>query len=307
MPLDATETAALDAAAETGEIPEFLKSHLGDKWVMRSAIQENAFKDTYKGQIIKDRDAVLRSEFEVTVRDATGIDKNAGEKATDYAKRAYSALSTELQTLKDRKDDGTLTTADKEKIKTLEKLILDEKAGYTAKELAANAKLLNFRVSAETGVALAGIKGGLKKSLTGEELQDVIEARTNRFRTMYNPELIEDAEDEAKSFIQYRDAKGEIVNRPGTATPATADELMGLLFAPYAETKVQQPGTGANKPVPAGTAQKTEPTAADDYVRPDDVKNRVALADDLKKSGIKSGTKEFTAAMVKHGEGLPLR
>lgn len=304
MPLDATETAALDAAAETGEIPEFLKPHLGEKWVMRSAAQENTFKDTYKGQIIKDRDAVLRSEFEGTVKEATGIEKNAGEKATDYTKRAFTALTVELQTLKDKKDDGSATSADKEKIKTLEKLVADDKAGYTAKEVAANARLLNYRVTAEMNVALATVKTGLKKTLVGEELADVIDARSNRFRAMYKPELIEDADDENKSFIQYRDIKGEIVNKPGTANPATADELIAVLFAPYADKGVQQAGTGAGKPT-AGTANPTPD--ADEYVRPDSVKTRVALSDDLKKSGIKAGTKEYTDALTKHGEGLPLR
>ena len=79
---------------------------------------------------------------------------------------------------------------------------------------------------------------------------------------------------------------------------------MATLFAPYTDKGVQQPGAGAGKP---NTPPATGATGADEYVRPDSVKTRVALSDDLKKSGIKAGTAEYTAALTKHGEGLPLR
>lgn len=305
MPLDATEIAALETSAATGEIPEFIKPHLGANWIMRTATQETEVANTIKGNAIKERDLALYTEFENTVKEATGVAKNAGEKATDYAKRAYSSLSTELQTLKDKKDDGNATTADKERIKTLEKALDDEKTGFTEKEKGFKTQMLNYRVSGEMGAALAAIKGTFKKSLVGEELQDVIDARTNRFRTMYKPELVEDANDASKSYIQYRNEKGEVVNNAQTHKPATADELMGTLFAPYVEKGTQQAGAGAGKAGAAGAA--TEPTTADGYNRPDEVKTRVALSDDLKKNGFKAGTKDFTDLLNKHGEGLPLR
>lgn len=303
MPLDATEIAALDAASATGEVPEFLKPHLGNNWVMRSATQETDAVNTIKGNAIKERDLQLYTEFDNTVKESTGVAKNAGERATDYAKRAYSAITTELQTLKDKKPDGTQTATDRERIQTLEKALETEKNGFTEKEKGFKSQMLNYRVSGEMGAALAGIKATMKKTLVGEELADVIDARTNRFRNTYTAELVEDATDASKTFIQYRGSDGGVVNNKTTHKPATAVELLNELFAPYVEKQTQQVGAGAGKTAGA----PTEPTTAEGYARPDDIKNRVALSDDLKKNGFKAGTKDFTELLIKYGEGLPLR
>ena len=307
MPLTTEEIAEITTAFEKGETPAALKSVSDIGWMLQTPTQHNQFKETYKGQVIKDHDAIRFNEFESAVKEASGLEKLPNEKATDFAKRAITSTKSELQDLRDKKDDGTATKADKERINTLEGLLKTEKENTTKTQTTAQAKLLNFRVSAEMGVALAGIRPQLVKSLAGDALNDVLDARTARFRTLYKSELVEDATDDAKSFIQYRDAKtNEIINKAGTATPATADEIMRTLFDSYIDKGHSATGAGAGKGKDIEPGKGGEPITADGYVMPDTVKTRVQLSDDLKKSGIKAGTADYTTLLKKHGEGLPL-
>jgi len=103
--------------------------------------------------------------------------------------------------------------------------------------------------------------------------------------------------------VVWKDKAGNYVNDTKGKRRST-ESIMEEVFGTYVDKGKNQGGAGTN---PDGTKKKEEPTDANSYVPGADVTTKVALMDDMKKSGILKGTKEFTDTFKKYSEELKLK
>jgi hypothetical protein len=209
MPLDQTELDQIKADAENGTINPLIANLSTLGLVLRTTADETTYKNTIEGDAIRRREGELYNNFEAAIKEETGIEKQPGEKATEYLKRATSGIKSELQTLKDKKDDGNASTAEKARIKELEGLLGAKDEEVKSKDTEYKQQFLNYKSETEQRVALASITGKLKKELTGEAREDVVDARLARFKREYTP--VEEGEG-AEARIVYKKANGEFAN-----------------------------------------------------------------------------------------------
>jgi hypothetical protein len=302
MPLTPEEIQQVTDAAATGTVPEFLQPVVKAGWGLQTAAQATAAQDAYKKQVIKDRDSELYTSFEGTIKEVSGLDKLPGEKATDYAKRVYSATTTELAELKTKQQDGAgLTAAEKERMKQLEKGLLDKDTELKTAKTSYEQQLLDYRKDNDVNAALAVITPKLRKDITGDLLQDVTTARLNQFNSLYKAETQKD--DAGKDIIVYRDIAKNEVALNAQFKPAAATELLDKLFLPYVATDQNQPGGGSG---PQGAGGKKAEVTKDTYAPSAQFKTKPELSDDIKRAGFAAGTPEFTELLNKYGKDLPL-
>jgi hypothetical protein len=301
MPLTAEEIAEVTTAAATGAVPEFLKPVVGAGWNLQTAAQATAAQDTFKKQVIQERDRDLYTSFETAIKEASGLEKQAGEKATDYAKRAFTATTTELTELKKKVEtEGGATAVEKERIKQLEGLLAGETEKSKKAETDYNTRLLDYRKNNDVNAALAAITPKLRKDISGDLLKDVQAARLSQFNGNYTPETQKVGDEDV---IVYRNNTTKEVELNAQFKPASALELLDKMFAPYVETAPNQPGGGSG---PQGAGGKKADVTKDTYKPSADYKTRPELSDDIKKAGFAAGTAEFTELLNKYGKDLPL-
>jgi hypothetical protein len=302
MPLTPEEITQVTEAVATGTIPEFLQPVVKAGWGLQTAAQATAALETYKKTVIKDRDSELYTSFEGTIKEVSGLDKLPGEKATDYAKRVYTATTTELAELKTKNQDGAgLTAAEKERMKQLEKGLLEKDTALKTAETDYANKLLTYQKDNDVNAALSAITPKLRKDITGDLLKDVTTARLNQFNSQYKAEAQKD--EAGNDIIVYRDIAKNEVALNAQFKPAAASELLDKLFTSYLATDNQQPGGGSG---PQGTGGKKVEVTKDTYAPSAAFKTRPELSDDIKKAGFASGTAEYTELLTKYGKDLPL-
>jgi hypothetical protein len=302
MPLTPEEIQQVTEAATTGTVPEFLQPVVAAGWGLQTAAQSATALEAYKKTVIKDRDSELYTSFESTIKEASGLDKQPGEKATDYAKRVYSATATELADLKTKAQDGAgLTAAEKERMKQLEKGLQDKDTELKKAQTTFAQQLLDYRKDNDANAALSAIVPTLRKDITGDLLKDVTTARLNQFNSQYKAEIQKDDAD--KDIIVYRDITKNEIALNAQFKPAGASELLGKLFAPYVAADNNQPGGGSG---PQGQGGQKPDVTKDTYKPGAAYKTRPELSDDIKKAGFAAGTAEYTELLVKYGKDLPL-
>jgi hypothetical protein len=302
MPLTPEEITQVTEAVATGTVPEFLQPVVKAGWGLQTAAQTATALEAYKKTVIKDRDSELYTSFEGTIKEVSGLDKLPGEKATDYAKRVYTATTTELAELKTKAQDGAgLTAAEKERMKQLEKGLLDKDTELKTAKTTFEQQLLDYRKGNDLNAALAVITPKLRKDITGDLLSDVTTARLNQFNSLYKAETQKDDKD--NDIIVYRDIAKNEVALNAQFKPAGASELLDKLFTSYLATDNQQPGGGSG---PQGAGGKKVDVTKDTYAPAAAYKTRPELSDDIKKAGFASGTPEYTELLNKFGKDLPL-
>jgi hypothetical protein len=308
MPLDATETAALAESVKGDAIPDFLKPVADAGYTILSPAAKTAFENNFKTSVITERDRELYGTVEATVKEVSGVDKNSGEKATDYLKRAFGSMNTELTELRDAKKNGTLSAVEKQRLTQLETAVAGHNEAVDTLKKEHSNQMLSFRVGAETGAALNNLKGKLKAAYKeGDLFSDIQAAKLAQFERTYKPEEVADGNG---TKIVFRDVAKNTVALNQTGAFATAGELLEGMFANYIEKAPTQPGGGSPPPgggAPGGGGASGDTVTKDTYQPGAEVKTRVALSDDLKKSGFKAGTVEFSELLTKFGKDLPLR
>lgn len=244
--------------------------------------------------------------IETTIEEVTGIKKEANEKATDYLKRAVepmktnlSSMQSELAALKEKKDDGTASKEDKDRIKSLETMVNEQKAQIQALSSEKETAVSKVKVDAFRE-RLLDVAKSITLSVDTSVAEDVREARINRFNKKYELRMMENGK-----FGAYKD--GELVLDTNTLAAVDPAQLMREEFADVAKTGNKREGSDAGKPDTrvdgSGTLDLSQAQT----------KNQVTEA--LFKAGIASGTKEFTEAFDKaveayqkrSGRPMPLR
>lgn len=225
-------------------------------------------------QVIHDKTREWYSQWDQTILDASGIQKEAREKASDYAKRAFAALKsenqelvtfkakakeleTEIATLKDGKIDAATTQkitdlkAELASLKQTHQAQLQEKENALAEKEKA---LLAERVETQFASALNGVS--FKKDETSAALKDI--AIQNAKQTL----LAEATMDTQDGKLVWRDKDGNIIRNPKNGNePATTADLLLPKLTPVIDQGRKAAGTGTNGAAGAGQASNFAPTA----------------------------------------------
>lgn len=298
MPLDQTELDQISADAKEGKINPLIANLSTLGLTLRTLADETNYKKRVEDDVLSTREPIIHGLYEKQIEEETGIKKNPGEKGTDYLKRATTGIKTELQELKDKKDDGTASTADKARITELQDLLSKKDDEVKNKDTEYADKLRNYRVDGEVRGALAAIKSKLVPTLTGEAKDDVVEARLAKFRKEYTA-VEEGTGDDA--VIVYKKSDGSFANDT-KGKRLTTEQLLEQVFGSYVDTGKKQEGAGTGgKKAPDGGGNTA---TVDTYAPGAEVKTKNDLMADLKANGFLKGTADFSTLFKKHGEGL---
>lgn len=208
-------------------------------------------------QAFHDKTKEWYNQWDQTILDASGVQKEAREKASDYAKRAFTALKSEIQelatfktkakeleteiaTLKDGKIDAATTqkitdlNAELASLKQTHQSQLQEKENALAEKEKA---LLNERVETQFATALNGIS--FKKDETTAALKDI--AIQNAKQTL----LAEATMDIQDGKLVWRDKTGQIIRNPKNGNePSTTADLLLPKLTPVIDQGRKAGGTG---------------------------------------------------------------
>lgn len=208
-------------------------------------------------QAFHDKTKEWYNQWDQTIFEASGVQKEAREKASDYAKRAFTTLKSEIQelatfktkakeleteiaTLKDGKIDAATTqkitdlNAELTSLKQTHQAQLQEKENALAEKEKA---LLNERVETQFATALNGIS--FKKDETTAALKDI--AIQNAKQTL----LAEATMDTQDGKLVWRDKTGQIIRNPKNGNePATTADLLLPKLTPVIDQGRKAGGTG---------------------------------------------------------------
>lgn len=208
-------------------------------------------------QAFHDKTKEWYNQWDQTILDASGVQKEAREKASDYAKRAFTALKSEIQelatfktkvkeleteitTLKDGKIDAATTqkitdlNAELASLKQTHQTQLQEKENALAEKEKA---LLNERVETQFATALNGI--AFKKDETTAAMKDI--AIQHAKQTL----LAEATMDIQDGKLVWRDKAGNIIRNPKNGNePSTTADLLLPKLTPVIDQGRKAGGTG---------------------------------------------------------------
>jgi hypothetical protein len=309
MPLSQEEIDRIKTNIESDNFSDEVLKPLADLGIIfRTPKMETAFKTNYASEVINRHDRDAYSNVEASVLEATGVEKQAGEKASEYIKRAFTAdktaretIKSELETLKTKVKDGDGSAADKQKITQLETLLQSTKAEFEGKLTEREKQILGIKVENALELSLTTLKTKLKTDIAPELMDDIISARLNKFNGAYTPKLKEDG----KTLV-FLDKEGNEVLNSTTFKAKTADELLGEFFVDLLEVKREQKGGG-------GQGNKGNKNEKGDLIPPaGGFKTRVEITKYLKEHGVTSEKPEYNAFFTANekdptGKLLPLR
>lgn len=210
-------------------------------------------------QVIHDKTREWYTQWDQTIFEASGIEKEAREKASDYAKRAFSALKTqateattykskvatlesEIAALKDGKVDAATTQKIKDLTAEIASLKDNHQKALKEKEDALSEReqaLINERVDSEFNSVLVGIQ--FKKDETAIALKDIaLQNAKQALRSEFTMDVVDGKR-------VWRNKQGDIVRNPQNGNePATTADLILPKLAPIIDQGRKATGTGTN-------------------------------------------------------------
>ena len=260
-------------------------------------------------EVIHRKRGEFYTEFDQAVLESTGIKKNAGEKASDYHKRAAKELKdaanggsdsladieakdAKIKELEKQITDGTGSESMKKKLSDLESEISSLKAAHSlaieAKDKMISDKdteVVGQRLDAEFASSIAKIK--LKSD-------DIIDAKVKAaFLKEAKAELLaEYTMDTDDGKLVWRDKDGNIVRNPKNGNnPMTTDELISPKLTPIMDEARKAEGTGGK--APSGNQRSSSVIRAKTQVEFTEQATDALIA-----QGVQRGTSEFTTKMT---------
>lgn len=267
--------------------------------VFRTETEDSEIRESYAQRALaekfKETDAKAYSNFEKSIKDATGVEKQPNEATTAYFERAYKEkLDAEVTAAKTV--TGEASEESKRLITALQEQLATQKATHDKELSTIQKQAYNTRFNAALEREKAKVLAKLDTTLEGEVLDAVVEKKMNDFKKAYKLKLNDD------DSLVALDDKDLPVQDATTFKPRAIDSLLSEQFAtlPKKEAAKQQ-GAGGQGTKPARTADGK-------FVPPSEgFKSRVHLTESLMEAGFADGTPEFTEQFNAHAENLPLR
>jgi len=273
-----------------------------EDWHVATESDHETFLNNFEETKIAPKISELHNKYDEDIHSVLGVRKNADEKTYDFLKRTLSEMKAE-------RDERIA------KIENLEKAVKDttgkEALEQAQRELESVRNKHNSAISEweskyqelEGSTHMMKINNELDKGLTGLVFKDaklVPEDVRNIHIDVVKGELAKIAEFVDGKMV-FKNDQGEII-RDEKLNPLGPQEILkDRLKAILNEGREQKgPGIDKNEPVIKTKDGKIDVT----LVVPDSVKTNADLMTFMLESGLKRGSKEFSAAYAKYSEGL---
>jgi len=303
------------------DIPEFKTQEEVVAWLTKQKFTVRTPEDEAKFVEVKTSEAISKhmgtvlGDLDKSVKEVAQVDKQEGEKTSEYVKRIIKeqidALSTTQEDLKKHLDgemskDETLKTI-KAQLDTAKADLKKTTEAREQEKLQWEQKSFQTKVDIAIQGALAKIRPTLKKfSKDGEEdliMENNIKAIVSDFRESVQPQDVE-------GTLVFKDREGKPLQSTTDGSFLTVDALLQDRFQPFVDTGRTVTGAGGIGSKPG----VTPPNGAGGEYKlslPETVKSQVALTDylasTLKEKNIGTNDVEFTKYFTANKEGLPLR
>jgi hypothetical protein len=264
---------------------ELIKPLLDAGFVIRTNTHYEEALNNYATDKIKASDRNAYTLVEQEILEATGVEKQPNEKATEYMKRAYgvtketvSKFETELNELKEKRTDGDATKADKQRITQLESLLNEQKQTYQTQLQDALDKANKASANGIIDASMVSIMQRLDKNVPSNIMQEAANNRLSSFKAAYTLQQNADG----STVVVDRDGK-ELLDTAGTYKPLTVAQVMEQHFSDLMHKEQNAQGAGG-KGSTQGTGALTIPS---------EIRTMVQLTTYLKQKGFAAGSTEF--------------
>ena len=274
------EAAGKNAELKSGIISSFKSDFIGgaekEGMIIRTKEQDTQHLESQLNLLLPGKvDEKFNEKFktsldamDVEIKTLTGIDKNANEKTTDYAKRAFKEFHS--------KGGDPIT---KQKVTELESMLAKQKTEFETQLNDANSKLFNKEIEWQVNGALGGVNIALPVHLkTDEEKQAFIQQQKNLIKQGFLSGFVA-KKDEQGNIIFYEGDKPQMNSKDGKPKTATdlINEKFSAWFVPATHTATGSgTGSGSGGAIPAGGFTKKE-----------------QVHEYLRAQGIEAGSKEY--------------
>jgi hypothetical protein len=204
---------------------------------------ENQIKAVLPGRIGTEFGNAMRN-IDEQIKSITGIEKNNGEKTTDYAKRAVEERTSKGQ-----------DPISKQRLADLEKELENVKTTSAQQIEQANKKLFSREVDLQLSSSLANVNFAVPAHLTTEDQRkEFIELQRQSIKTLFGSSYRPERHEETGEIVFYEGEKPMLNTKDGK--PMTATDLVNLKFSAYFSPLAPvKTGTGQGKTGSSAGAQ----------------------------------------------------
>lgn len=292
------------------EALKYIETKGDSKYIVRTEDEEKVFLENYGLKVeeekIKPQVRKIYDQYEGDILSVSGIKKESGEKAYDYAKRVIGefktksertdAIEKEMSSLKEQIKAGTgdkKLLADLEAVQKAYKELGDTKD----KEIGTlKSEYEKFKVRSEISSALSGMvfKKNIPESALKAFTDQVINELTN-IASLQDGKLVF-----MKDGVPMRNAHNAL-------NPYTAKELLEEKMKDIRDIGRQVNGGPDISKEITKEFDKTGKVTKIAMIIPDAVKTKVDLSEYLVKAGLLRGTEEYNLAYKEYSASLPMR
>ncbi len=302
------ENTAADKVGEGTEegVMKSITSYLQKQgFTIRNETDDTSF---LKSKLQPEVDAMYKKhkdESDAAIKEATGVEKNANEKTSDYLKRAtggstdkLKAVEKELNELKDKGVQGNeLAEGYKKQLTDLqgnyEKVQTDHK-----EELAKmTSNIFAGKIQTQIDGAVAELRQSFdKKKVDDSVVNDVIASRVAKFHQ-------ENKAKDLEGVIVFEGTDGKVKSGTQDGKPLSAKEIVRELFTDIIDKNFKANGSGSG----TGDGSGSGDGDGEKFEFPESVKTKVQAHDYLvNEKKMDTSTKEFNEAFVA-AKDLPTR
>ena len=292
------------------EAIKYIETKGDSKYIVRTEDEEKVFLENFGLKVeeekIKPQVRKIYDQYEGDILSVSGIKKESGEKAYDYAKRVIGefktkaertdAIEKEMSSLKEQIKAGTgdkQLLADLEAVRKAYKELEDSKD----KEVGTlKSDYDKFKVRSEISSALSGMvfKKNIPEPAIKAFTDQVINELTN-IASLQDGKLVF-----MKDGVPMRNAHNAL-------NPYTAKELLEERMKEIRDTgKTLNGGPDVSKEI-TKEFDKTGKVTKIAMIIPDSVKSKVELSEYLVKAGLLRGTEDYNLAYKEYSASLPMR
>lgn len=289
------------------EVLEAITKHLEKTGhVIRTTDQEKNFLSQHTQTEVDKVLGERNRQFEATIFETTGIQKQANEKFYDYHKRALTDKLAEVKGLQEKIAEfeqkglqgSDLAKQYKTELENTQKQIQTLNQEWEGKLKAKDEEVFSTKINTDVEKEVSELKAKIDPTIPPHLHGDIISARLAKFN----------AENKAASLegmIVWKNAKGETIIDTKSGKPKNLKEILPTYFGDVIKEQRQQGGAGSGG---QGNNGGTPPAKWKEIALPTTVTSQVKLTDFLmKEAKLDPSSKEYSEAFEGLKGTLPLK
>jgi hypothetical protein len=277
---------------------------LDDKFTVRTPTQDAEYSEKIVNEAVGSKLKEIATKVETAVTDATGFEKQHGERYDELLTRALKGstektneLTTALEKIKTEGLKGNKAAEEVQKqLDAFKEAKEKEVAELQSRVEGFQGSIFKGKVDNLVNEAMSRLRPSLRDDLDSEILENAVSNVVNNWKSEVKP-----VDHEGTIIFHDADGKPIIDNHDGNHLSAYA--MLQKKLTPFIDKNRVVTGNNSKPPAGSGGAD-----GAKKMTLPSDVKNQIQLLEFLKKdTKLQPSSKEFTEIFQANKEGLPLR